>query len=251
MHLMIIDALNLIRRIYAVQGKHCTTGCHAAVKQLIFHTQPTHAVAVFDNSQQKQGFRHQLWPHYKAGRDPMPNELQQLLPILQKQWQQQGIRCWQADDNEADDLAATLAYKMAASGHQATIISTDKGYCQLLAAGIQIRDYFQKRWLDLTFIEQEFGVQPGQLPDYWGLTGINSSKIPGVTGIGPKTARLLLQQFHDLDQLYQQLDTLPDKWRDKLVAEQQQALLFRQLATLRKDLNLAGNLNQLRLVASS
>lgn len=248
MHLIIIDALNLIRRIYAVQGNHCATGCQAAVKQLIFHTQPTHAVAVFDNPDQKQGSRHQLWPQYKAGRTPMPAELQQLMPVLQQQLQQDGITCWQADNDEADDLAATLACKMAASGYQATIISTDKGYCQLLAPGIQIRDYFQKRWLDLQFIEQEFGVLPAQLPDYWGLTGISSSKIPGVAGIGHKTARQLLQQFRDLEQLYQQLDKIPDKWRTKLAAKQQQAMLFRQLATLKKDLNLAANLNKLRLV---
>ncbi|MGQ7156041.1 5'-3' exonuclease H3TH domain-containing protein, partial [Escherichia coli] len=99
----------------------------------------------------------------------------------------------------ADDLAATLAVKVTQAGHQATIVSTDKGYCQLLSPTLRIRDYFQKRWLDAPFIDKEFGVQPQQLPDYWGLAGISSSKVPGVAGIGPKSATQLLVEFQSLE----------------------------------------------------
>lgn len=99
--------------------------------------------------------------------------------------------------------------KVAGAGHQVTIVSTDKGYCQLLAPNIQIRDYFQKRWLDMPFVKQEFGVLPRQLPDYWGLAGISSSKIPGVAGVGAKTATLLLQQADTLEVLYQNLESIP------------------------------------------
>ncbi len=88
--------------------------------------------------------------------------------------------------------------KVAQAGHQATIVSTDKGYCQLLSPTIRIRDYFQKRWLDAPFIASEFGVTPEQLADYWGLAGISSSKVPGVAGIGPKSAAQLLNEFQDL-----------------------------------------------------
>lgn len=87
--------------------------------------------------------------------------------------------------------------KVACAGHQATIVSTDKGYCQLLSPTIRIRDYFQKRWLDAPFIASEFGVTPEQLADYWGLAGISSSKVPGVAGIGPKSAAQLLNEFQD------------------------------------------------------
>ncbi|SUI13760.1 exonuclease IX [Salmonella enterica subsp. enterica serovar Enteritidis] len=117
--------------------------------------------------------------------------------------------------NEADDLAATLALKVTEAGHQATIVSTDKGYCQLLSPGLRIRDYFQKRWLDAPFIEKEFGVLPRQLPDYWGLAGISSSKVPGVAGIGPKSATQLLIQFQNLEGIYAHLDEVPEKWRKK------------------------------------
>ncbi len=150
------------------------------------------------------------------------------------------------NEDEADDLAATLAVKMADAGHQATIVSTDKGYCQLLAPSIRIRDYFQKRWLDVPFIEQEFGVAPAQLADYWGLCGISSSKIPGVPGIGPKSARELLLQFGSLEALYQQLDQVPEKWQKKLRDHRAIAEVCRQVSTLKRDLVLQGNLNTLR-----
>ncbi len=119
------------------------------------------------------------------------------MPALRAAFEQRGIRCWASPGSEADDLAATLAVKVAQAGHQATIVSTDKGYCQLLSPTIRIRDYFQKRWLDAPFIASEFGVTPEQLADYWGLAGISSSKVPGVAGIGPKSAAQLLNEFQD------------------------------------------------------
>lgn len=84
---------------------------------------------------------------------------------------------------------------MTQAGHQATIVSTDKGYCQLLSPTLRIRDYFQKRWLDAPFIDKEFGVQPQQLPDYWGLAGISSSKVPGVAGSDQKAPRSYWSSF--------------------------------------------------------
>ncbi|EKN5934997.1 flap endonuclease Xni, partial [Yersinia enterocolitica] len=106
---------------------------------------------------------------------------------------------------------------------------------------------FQKRWLDMPFVKQEFGVLPHQLPDYWGLAGISSSKIPGVAGIGAKTAALLLQQASCLEELYQELDSVPEKWRKKLQQHQEMAFICKQIAALKTDLPLSGNLQQLRL----
>ena len=132
-----------------------------------------------------------------------------------------------------------------------TIVSTDKGYCQLLSPQIQIRDYFQKRWLDMPFIAAEFGVTAQQLPDFWGLSGISSSKIPGITGIGPKTAATLLSTFTDLDSLYSDIDRVPEKWRQKLIDGKAMAYSCRDVATLKRDLHLQGNLSQLRLPAGN
>ncbi|MFV8765840.1 flap endonuclease Xni, partial [Yersinia enterocolitica] len=178
---------------------------------------------------------------------PMPDNLQQEMPLIREAFHSLGVNCWSSPGNEADDLAATLAIKIGEAGHQVTIVSTDKGYCQLLAPNVQIRDYFQKRWLDMPFVKQEFGVLPHQLPDYWGLAGISSSKIPGVAGIGAKTAALLLQQASSLEELYQKLDSVPEKWRKKLQQHQEMAFICKQIATLKTDLPLSGNLQQLRL----
>lgn len=246
-HLLIIDALNLIRRIHAVQGSPCQDACLGAVRQLLLHTQPTHAVAVFDDEDRRESWRHRLLPDYKAGRSPMPETLRDEMPLLRDSFASAGIVSWQSAGDEADDLAATLASKVAAAGHKATIVSTDKGYCQLLAPQIMIRDYFQKRWLDVPFITAEFGVAPEQLTDYWGLAGIGSSKIPGVAGIGGKSATLLLQQFGTLDEIYRQIDAVPDKWRKKLIEHQEMARICKRVATLSTDLQLEGNLKGLRL----
>lgn len=248
-HLLIVDALNLIRRIHAVQGSPCMQACIQALQQITLYSQPTHAVAVFDDDDRHKSWRHQLLPDYKAGRTPMPDTLREEMPRLREAFAAAGVVCWHAPGEEADDLAATLATKVVGNGHQATIVSTDKGYCQLLAPDIRIRDYFQKRWLDMPFIIKEFGVNPLQLADYWGLAGITSSKIPGVAGIGAKSAAQLLQEFGSLETLYDNLPSVAEKWQKKLEKNREMALISRQVATLKTDLVLTGNLKELRLLS--
>ncbi|TCV92599.1 flap endonuclease Xni [Biostraticola tofi] len=246
-HLLIVDALNLIRRIHAVQGSSCLATCEHALRQLLVHSEPTHAVAVFDDDSRHDSWRHRMLPSYKAGRSPMPDDLQALLPTIRSAFEQAGVACWQAKGYEADDIAATLANKVASAGHRATLVSTDKGYCQLLRPGIQIRDYFQKRWLDQPFVLGTFGVEPHLLTEYWGLAGISGSKIPGVSGIGPKTAASLISQAGTLENLYQRLEDIPEKWRKKLELHREAAITSRKVSTLDTAAVLEGNLQQLRL----
>ncbi len=177
----------------------------------------------------------------------MPENLFAEMPALKAGFESIGIACWHAAGQEADDLAATLTAKVAGAGHQVTIVSTDKGYCQLLAPEVQIRDYFQKRWLDMPFVQASFGVLPTQLTDYWGLAGISSSKIPGVAGIGPKAAETLLSQHPTLEELYLHLNEIPEKWQKKLREHQEKAFISRRVATLQTDVILRGNLQDLRL----
>ena len=110
--LLIVDALNLIRRIHAVQGSPCADTCVHALQQLIVHSNPTHAVAVFDDEARSTGWRHQLFPDYKAGRAPMPDDLHAEMPALRRAFIDHGVACWHSPGNEADDLAATLAVKV-------------------------------------------------------------------------------------------------------------------------------------------
>lgn len=207
-HLLIIDVLNLIRRILAVQGSHCVDSSLSAVSQLISHTSLTYIVAVFDEEGRHNSWRHKKLSAYKAGRQAMPESLQTELSTLITQFEDKGIHCWRSLGDEADDLAATLAQKIADAGQIVTIVSTDKSHCQILSPSIRIRDYFQKRWLDIPFIENEFGVQPHQLPYYWRLAGISSSKVPGVQGIGAKNT---IQQFQSIENLFAHLEDAGDK----------------------------------------
>lgn len=248
-HLVIIDAMNLIRRIHSVQSSPCLTTCLNSLNQIYQHSLPSHTVAIFDEKSaqmEQNNWRFKLYPDYKAGRKPMPSQLEDELASIKSAFVDHGVACWSQEDVEADDLIATLACKAAVNGCQVTVISTDKGYCQLQSTNIAIRDYFQRRWLDARFIQTEYGVSAQALNDYWGLAGISSSKIPGVPGIGPKSAAELIQRFATLDNLYQNIDDIESKWQNRLKKHQAQAYLSKTLATLKTDIHLGGNLSQLR-----
>ncbi|WP_064602198.1 flap endonuclease Xni [Photobacterium sp. J15] len=249
-HLVVIDALNLIRRVHAAQHgepdvANTARVCCQALSKIISSSNPTHIVAVFDHHGEDRGWRAELLPGYKEGRKPMPQELLEGMDMIQDAFMEMGIDSLLSDGDEADDLVATLALKVADRDQQVTIISTDKGYCQLLRPTLRIRDYFQQRWLDSPFIEKEFGVKPEQLPDYWGLAGISSSKIPGVAGIGPKAAVELLSLYPNLEAILA-ADDLPPKWKKKIDGHHEEAIASKQVSQLKTDLQLGFNLQDIR-----
>lgn len=249
-HLVVIDALNLIRRVHAAQPgepdvQNTARVCCQALGKIIKSSIPSHIVAVFDHHSDDRGWRAELLPHYKEGRKPMPPELAEGMEAIQDAFMAMGIDSLLSDGDEADDLVATLALKVADRGEQVTIISTDKGYCQLLRPTLRVRDYFQQRWLDSPFVEKEYGVKPEQLPDYWGLAGISSSKIPGIPGIGPKAAVELLALYPDLETMIAADELLP-KWKKKVDEHHDLAIASKQVATLKTDLQLGFNLQDIR-----
>ncbi|MEG0008293.1 MAG: flap endonuclease Xni [Aeromonas sp.] len=254
-HLLIIDALNLIRRLHAVQAQQALTPAQALVatranlintsKKLLAASEPTHAIAVFDG--EVHSWRKEVYPAYKEGRTPMPEELREGLAELQDAFWECGVDALLSQTDEADDLVATLACGMAKHGHQSTIISTDKGFCQLLCPQIQVRDYFNKRWLDAAFVQQQYGVTPAQLVDFWALTGIGGSNIKGVPGIGPKTATALLLQYGSLAALLSACQhEEASKSLLKLRLHQEDALLAQRLVRLQRDIPLGFNLRDIR-----
>lgn len=252
MQLLIIDALNLIRRLHAVQTQrhqHEATALAAtgaaltnAANRLLNQFKPSHVLAVFDGA--PVGFRHHLYPEYKAGRKPMPEALANYLGELQQLLWQQGIDALLSDTDEADDLIATLASTLSRHGKSSIIVSTDQGFCQLLNPHIRLWDHFNQRWLDEDFVHQHYGLKVEQLVDYWALTGVSGSQIKGVPGIGPKRAKALLQQYHTLDQLLATPPQLKDE--NTVHAHQHHALLSRQLVKLVDDIELGFNLQDLR-----
>ncbi|CAH8190539.1 flap endonuclease Xni [Vibrio aestuarianus] len=255
LHLVIIDALNLIRRVHSAQPDpndivRTIETTSRTLHRIINEAQPTHIIAVFDHHLQDRGWRAEILPSYKEGRKPMPEPLQLGLESIQQAWWELGIDSLLSDGDEADDLVATLATKVASHGEKVTIISTDKGYCQLLSPTLQIRDYFQHRWLDAPFIEQEFGVKPQQLTNYWGLTGMSSSQVPGIPGVGPKAAKEILTQFDDIEQTYAS-DELAKKYRKKFDEHIEMARICKQVATLKTDIELGFNLQDIRFIPNN
>ncbi|QFT35597.1 Flap endonuclease Xni [Vibrio sp. THAF191c] len=254
-HLVIIDALNLIRRVHSAQPDpndiaRTITTTTRTLNRIINESQPTHIIAVFDHHLQERGWRADVLPEYKQNRKPMPEPLLNGLDAIQQAWWELGIDSLLSEGDEADDLVATLAMKVASHKEKVTIISTDKGYCQLLSPTLQIRDYFQHRWLDAPFIDKEFGVKPSQLADYWGLAGVSSSQVPGVPGVGPKAAKEILTQFEDIEQAYTS-DELVAKYRKKLDEHIDSARRCKKVSALKTDIELGFNLQDIRFTGAN
>jgi len=261
-HLVLIDALNLIRRIYAVQERPFLLNNELAEntqKQVLFNTQqacsqalskildlqcPSHALAVFDS--QQPCWRYQLYPDYKKGRKKMPEHLASKLPDVQDEFMSLGVDSLVSEQDEADDLIATLAIKVALRGQKVTIISTDKCFLSLLNNNIQVYDYFNRRYLDDGYVQEKFNVRPEQLMDLWTLTGDSTNKIPGVAGIGQVTASSLLNQYGSLAALLSASD-LKTSISSKLKQDETQIELSRQLLKLKQDIPLGFNLKDIRL----
>ncbi|GAA6173201.1 flap endonuclease Xni [Colwellia sp. KU-HH00111] len=266
-HLVLIDALNLIRRIYAVQerpfvhSKHQLEGeladktqqqvlfntkkaCTKALDNILQHQQATHALVVFDSEQ--PCWRYQLYADYKKGRKKMPAHLADELPPIQDAFLHLGVDSLIPAEDEADDLIATLATKMALRGQDVTIVSTDKGFLSLLGPHIQVYDYFNRRYLDDKYVKDKFDVRPAQLIDLWTLTGDNTNKIPGVEGIGQITAANLLNEYGSLSAILKS-DSIKPTIKDKLNNSEAQLTLTRKLLTLKQDIPLGFNLKDIRV----
>lgn len=263
-HLVLIDAMNLIRRLYAVQERpyqplpdqlteatrqqiiqNTTQALDKALLSIVKHCQPSHLLLVFDSSSSQPTWRHKLYPDYKANRSPMPALLQQALPGLLRHIESSGISSYQQDGFEADDIIASLASKMRQHQQEVTVVSTDKGYFPLLDSGVRLYDHFKREWPDANYVQQKFGVAPHRLIRYWSLVGDNTNHIPGVAGIGPKTAVEILQLGDTFSAIMQHPDC-PKAVRSKLAEHKEAIQCFLQLFQPRCDLELGLNLQQLR-----
>ncbi len=269
-HLVLIDALNLIRRIYAVQERpfvqskmqldnelaietqkqvlfNTQNACTNALEKILNHQQASHALAVFDSNQ--PCWRHNLYDGYKKGRKKMSPHLANELPNIQDAFLQLGVDSLVSEEDEADDLIATLATKMSLHGQHATIVSTDKGFLSLLSPTVHVYDYFNRRYLDEQHVKDKFDIKPTQLIDLWTLTGDSTNKIPGVAGIGQITASSLLNQYGSLAAILQS-DEIKPAIKEKLNNSTEQIALSRQLLTLKQNIPLGFNLKDIRLDTS-
>ncbi|MBR9726774.1 flap endonuclease Xni [Shewanella intestini] len=245
--LLILDGLNLVRRIHAALPDEndietVTAKTISASNKLMAIHKPSHVVIVWDGDE--VSWRKKLYPDYKKGRNPMPSALANGMANIKSALASQHIHSLDAA-SEADDVIATLALKVTPKG-QAIIVSTDKGFSQLPQKNLLLWDYFKQAEFDMTAHEKKLGVQQNQLLDFIALAGDSGNKIPGIAGIGPKSASDLLNKFRNLANLYHSLENLGEKQAAKLAQGKDMARLSYKLAQLQVNIPLNINLKQFR-----
>lgn len=253
-HLLLIDGLNLIRRIHAAvrapdqnsQVDGAISSTQSSLTRALHDSSPTHALLVFDGN--PPTWRHKLYPQYKSQRKPMPEALQKRLGDFNQAVLQQGIKTFRRSGLEADDVIASIACKALSAGVAVTILSTDRVFQQLLTQrGIRLRDHFQKLDHNQETVTQQMDLQPGQLADYLAIAG--NHDIPGVSGVGNKGAAKLLKEHGSL----QTIMTLEEATGPalKVQSQKEKTLLSKRLATLATKLELGVRLKDLRYEATA
>ena len=176
--------------------------------EFLEHTRSRHVAVAFDESL-STSFRNELYPAYKANRDPAPKDLERQFKWCKDLAKCLGLPSYVHDRYEADDLIAALARYWRARGHAVTVVTGDKDLAQLLAGSNDSWwDFARRNRLDEAGVRQKFGVRPDQIADFLALTGDPVDNIPGVPGVGPKTAASLLAHFETIDGLFERLDEL-------------------------------------------
>jgi 5'-3' exonuclease len=172
---------------------------------LLEQTGAEHVAVAFDESLSKS-YRNEIYPEYKANRDPAPEELKRQFSWARAVAEAMGLQCYADDRYEADDLIGTLAEYWRARGHPICVVTSDKDLAQLVGEQDYWWDFSRNQKLNAKQLTEKFGVMPEQMADYLALAGDSVDNIPGVPGVGPKSASALLGHFGSLDTLYERLD---------------------------------------------
>jgi DNA polymerase-1 len=218
-HALIFQSFHAIGKMSSPSGLP-TNALFGFTRDLLYldlERQPDYLLCAFDA--EGPTFRHELFTDYKATRPHMPEELRLQLEPIQELLQALRIPVLRAPGYEADDVVATLACAGAARGLKVFICSNDKDYRQLLSENIFIFNIRKKRILDRAALEQEWGIRPEQVVDLQVLMGDSVDNVPGVPGIGPKTAAQLLQKYGTLENLLSHLEEVPGEKRRRALEE--------------------------------
>lgn len=237
---------------YEGQPVNAAYGFTRFLTEFVELTQATHAVVAFDESL-TQSFRNDIYPQYKMNRELPPAELERQFVLCKRIAQAAGFYCVAHHRYEADDLIATISHEMQQQGNKIVVVSADKDLTQVLTVNDIFWDFARKQQLDTAAVKEKFGVEPQYIADYLGLCGDAVDNIPGVPGVGTKTAAALLQAFSNMDALYANLDTVIDlpirgakKLSEKLIQYRDQAYLSKELATVARDAPIDCGLNLLQ-----
>jgi len=198
---------------------------------------PSDYVAFTLDSKEKETFRKKLYPEYKANRPEAPEDLKAQLPIAIDLIKEMGFKMLEIPGFESDDLIASLATLAAKNGIKVKIVSHDKDMYQLIDdKKIVIFDPLKKKEIDEAGCIEKFGIHPKYFKDFQALVGDSSDNIPGVRGIGVKTAAKLINKYKNLENLYANIDEIKGALQKKLIESKKNAFLSRKLVTLKTDL---------------
>ncbi|OQM76167.1 DNA polymerase I [Manganibacter manganicus] len=195
---------------------------------------PTHFAVIFDYS--SKTFRNDLYPEYKANRSAPPEDLIPQFGLIREATRAFNLPCLEMEGFEADDLIATYCRLACEAGGDTTIVSSDKDLMQLVGPTVGMYDPMRDRQIGILDVIEKWGVPPEKMIDLQALTGDSVDNVPGIPGIGPKTAAQLLEQFGDLDALLERASEIKqNKRRESIIDNADKALISRQLVTLRTD----------------
>ncbi len=202
---------------------------------------------VYCFDRKEASFRNELYEDYKKNREDMPDELSLQMPYIKKLVDALGIPRLDKKGYEADDVIGTLAQQYAKKGYDVSIISGDKDFAQLINSKITMYDPMKKVLFDPQTVKQKWGILPSQMIDYLALVGDPSDNVPGVSGIGAKTAEKLLTEHKSLNQIYKTLKHIKPSLKEKLKVGKKLAYLSKELVTIETGLKLKASLKDLEV----
>ncbi|HPT12135.1 MAG TPA: DNA polymerase I [Bacteroidales bacterium] len=243
--LFLLDAYALIFRSYyafiknpRITSKGLNTsaifGFLLTLEDVLLKQNPTHIAVAFDPP--GGNFRNQLFPEYKAHRDATPEDIKNAVPYIKRLLEAFDIPVIEVPGYEADDVIGTLAVKASKAGYTTYMMTPDKDYAQLVTDTILMykpgRSGNEAETWGPDDIVREYGVKPSSIIDLLGLMGDTSDNIPGAPGIGPKTARKLIEEFGDIENLLRNTEKLQGKQKEAIEQNREQVLLSKKLATI-------------------
>jgi DNA polymerase I len=221
---------------------HAILGFINMVNRLIREKNPKYLVMAFDS--RGPVFRHQLYDQYKANRPPMPEDLSVQIPYIKRFVAASNFLMLEEQNFEADDIIASIAKRFTTLGHRIVVVSGDKDLLQLVSDNVVMWDPMKDKMMDQEAVQKKYGVRPDQLLDLFALIGDSADNVPGVPGVGPKTAEKLIGDFATLDGLYAHVDELKkSKMKEKIIEHRDQAYLSKELINLKSDVAIPEQLN--------
>ncbi len=252
--LYLIDGSNYIYRAYYALPKltnskgfptNAIYGFINMLKKLIQERNPSYLAVAFDHK--APTFRKEMFKDYKATRKPMPDTLKKQIPVIKEIVKNYNIASFEMPGYEADDLLAYLAVEACKKNFKTYIVSSDKDMLQVVQENIYIYHPQKGVVLDETAVEKLYGIKPLYFSDFLALTGDSIDNIPGVPGIGEKTARELILQFGSVEKILENTDKLPLKTKEALEENTEQLILSKQLTQLNTNLDLKPDWQELEV----